>query len=150
MHIDAIQGHSFPPRELRPEERLSVANYARAVGGENPAYRSSEAARRAGYDARPIPRAMLTFFNTLDETDLTEVMGIVYGKTLFAGTDSEWGVVATEADTLVGQTHVDEAYERTGKDGVPRQFLVLRTEFHTKEGELVSRQRITFIEKVAE
>jgi len=89
---------------------------------------------------------MLTFFNTLDETDLTEVMGIVYGRTLFAGTDSEWGVVATERDVLVGQTHVDEAYERTGKDGATRQFLVLRTEFHTKSGELVSRQRITFIE----
>lgn len=148
MNIDAIRGHSFPPRELRPEERLSVANYARAVGSQNPAYLSTDAARAAGYDSRPLPRAMLTFFNTLDETDLTEVMGIVYGRTLFAGTDSEWGVVATEQDTLVGQTHVDEAYERTGKDGAPRQFLVLRTEFHTKEGELVSRQRITFIEKV--
>lgn len=149
MNIDAIQGHSFPPRELRPEERLSVASYARAVGSENPTYLSTDAARVAGHRARPLPRAMLTFFNTLDETDLTDVMGIVYGKTLFAGTDSEWGDVATEVDIVVGQTHVDEAYERTGKDGVGRQFLVLRTEFHTKEGELVSRQRITFIEKVA-
>lgn len=148
MHIDAIQGHSFPPRELCPEVRLSVANYARAVGAENPAYFSTAAARAAGFGARPLPRAMLTFFNTLDESDLTEVMGIVYGRTLFAGTDSEWGVVATEVDTVVGQTHVDEAYERTGKDGTKRQFLVLRTEFHTTQGDLVSRQRITFIEKV--
>ena len=46
------------------------------------------------------------------------------------------------------QTRVAEAYERPGKDGIARQFLVLLTEFHTPQGELVSRSRLTFMERV--
>ncbi len=149
MNIDGVQGLAFSPRELVPEERVSVPTYARTVGATDATYSRTETARSRGYAARPLPLAMLTFFNTIDESDVQDVLGIVYGKTLYTGTEFEWGTVATEVEPLVGQTRVADAYECVGRDGTKRQFLVLLTEFHTKEGELVSRQRITFIEKAA-
>lgn len=148
MHIAAIQGHIFPPRELVPERSLSVANYARVVGASDDAYFDSAAARAAGFDSRPVPLALLTFFHTMDESDLLDVLGVTYGKTLYGGIEFEFGEVATERQKLIGQTRVAEAYERPGKDGVTRQFLVLQTEFHTATGALVSRSRLTFMERV--
>jgi len=148
MHIAAIQGHVFPPRDVVPERNLSGANYARVLGSDDERFYSSEAAQQSGFDSRPLPLAMLTFFHTMDESDLLNTLGVTYGKTLFGGIEFEFGAVATERQKLVGQTRVAEAYERPGKDGVMRQFLVLQTEFHTPDGNLVSRSRLTFMEKV--
>ncbi|MDP1818606.1 MAG: MaoC family dehydratase N-terminal domain-containing protein [Acidimicrobiales bacterium] len=135
--------------EIVPERLVSPPLYARAIGSEEQAYYSTDAALAAGLRGRPSPG--LAFFHTVDEDALTEVIGVVYGRTLAAGAESEFGVMATERDTVIGQTYVEEAYRRPGKDGTMRQFLVLTTEFRLKEtDELVSRSRITFIEKETE
>lgn len=147
MNIDEIQGLRFPPVEIVPEELVSPPIYARAIGSEQREYYSTAAARAAGLRGRPVPG--LAFFHTVEENALTEVLGVTYGRTLAAGSETELGVVATEADTVIGQTYVESASRRPGsKDGVVRQFMVLATEFRIKDtDELVSRSRITFIEK---
>jgi hypothetical protein len=66
---------------------------------------------------------------------------------LAAGVEMEYGVVVTEQDPLVGQARVADAYERTGKDGARRQFLVLETEFRNRSGDMVTRMTVTFIER---
>lgn len=147
MKVDGIKGYAFPAREVRPEEVLSVSGFARVVGSPDRWFYSTDEAQKAGYAARPLPRGLPLFFNAVTESELIETLGIAYGKTLAAGIEVEYGAVATERDALVGQAHVADAYERAGKDGAVRQFLILETEFRTSQGEMVNRTRVTFIER---
>src|SRR5688572_3701010 len=123
MKIDGVKGHAFPARTIRPEEIFSVNHLARAIGSTDRRFFSTEAARAAGYGSRPLPPGIPFFFNAVTEQELLEVLGVVYGKTLAAGIEVQYGVVACEGDTLEGQLRVADAYERTGKDGALRQFL---------------------------
>ena len=148
MNIDGVAGLEFPAREIRGEERFSVSAYARSISSSNDVYFSTAAAQAAGYAARPLPPMMPAFFNTVDEIDLLETLGISYGKTLIAGVEVAHGVVATERDLLTAQSKVKEAYERVGKDGRRRQFLILETEVRTEGGREVTRSTMTFIEAV--
>ena len=148
MRIDEIRDHVFPAHEFTPEMRLSGPNYARVIGSSDARFFSTSAATACGYPSRPLPLGMLTFFHTVDEPDLLETLGITYGKTLFGGLEIEFGDVVTEQQALVGQTSVVESYERSGSDGRTRQFLVLQTEFKTTDGRLISRSRLTFIERL--
>lgn len=147
MKIEAVKGHAFPAREVRPEEVLSVSGFARVVGSPDRCFYSTDEAQKAGYAARPLPPGLPLFFNAVTEPELLETLGISYGKTLAAGIEVEYGAVATERDVLVGQARVADAYERAGKDGAVRQFLILETEFRTSRGDMVNRTRITFIER---
>lgn len=149
MNVESTKGLKFPARTIVAEEALSVANYARVLCSPERAFYSSEAANAAGYAGRPLPPAMLMFFNTLSEKDLTDTLGVSYGRTLLAGAEFEFSAVAaTERDTIVGQTVVESASERTGRDGQARQFMTLVTEFQTIEGVPISRSKATFIERV--
>ena len=148
MRIDGMAGYRFPVREFLPEEFLCVAQYARVIGSTDPVYFSTEAARAAGFKARPLPHAIFSFFQAVPERELYDTLQLTFGKTLFAGSETETGVVATEIDTVLGRTWVEEVYEKTGRDGVDRQFLVLVTQFSVKEtDEMIMRSRLTFIEK---
>jgi hypothetical protein len=146
VNVDGMKGFAFPPREVRPEETLSVSNLARVVGSPQRCFYSTEEAQRAGYAARPLPPGVPFFFNAVTETELLDTLGIAYGKTLAAGIDVECGVIVTERESLIGQARVLDAYERMGKDGVLRQFLVLESEFHSGTN-MVNRTRITFVER---
>jgi hypothetical protein len=148
MRIDGMAGYRFPAREFLAEEFLCVAQYARVIGSTDPVYFSTAAARAAGYPARPLPHAIFSFFQAVPERELYETLELTHGKTLFAGAETETGVVATEVDTVNGQTWVEEVYEKTGRDGVDRQFLVLMTRFSVRETEeMIMQSRLTFIEK---
>jgi hypothetical protein len=149
VNIDR-NGHRFPARDITPERVLSVPLMAQSIYSEEPAYYRTDAAREAGYRARPLPPGMLAFFHTMDEKDLSEVLGVTYGKSLAASAEMTQGVVATELDPLVGESWVENAWTKEGKDGVARQLLVLATEFRLQAtNEVVSTSRITFIERQA-
>ena len=147
MKIDGMKGFTFPARELRLEEAFSVNLIARVINSPDRFYSDTDAAHAAGYAARPLPRGLPVFFNAVTEAELLDNLGIVYGKTLAAGLEVECGAIATERDVLVGEARVVDAYERTAKDGGLRQFLVLEADFHTAGGDLVTRTRVTFIER---
>ena len=149
MNVDEVAGHVFPAREFVPEEVLGVAQFARVIGSPNRVYYSTAAAREAGFAARPLPQSMLAFLQTIDEADLTDILGIKYGKTLAAGAEHVFEHTPTEHDRIIGQSWVDTAYEKAGRDGMVRQFLVLTTEFRLKATDaLISRSTITFVERV--
>lgn len=146
MNIDGVDGRRFPARRIHPDADLAVAVYARVVGAVDPAHRSLGAAARTGHAARPLPAAFLSFFNSLDESDLIETLGITYGSTLFAGIELEFGRTISEADPVDGTTTVVQANRKLGRDGATRQVLVLESEF-VHEGDLVLRARTTFLER---
>ena len=148
MRIEGTRGHRFPPREFVPEEILCVAQYAQVIGSTDKTYFSTAEARAEGYQARPLPPAIFSFFQAVPERELYDTLDLTFGKTLFAGAETETGVVATEVDTVIGQTWVDDVYEKDAKDGGKRQFLFLMTEFTVKEtSEMIMRSRLTFIER---
>lgn len=145
MHIDTV-GRTFAPVTLVPEERLAVAAYARALGIDDPGLRRSRAARDAGLAGRPVPPAMLGFFLVVDADQLTSELGFTWGRTLNAGIDVASFLPVTEGEELEGTAVVEDAWEKPGRDGAARQFLVVRTDFHV-EGDLACRWRVTFIER---
>ena len=147
MKVHGVKGHTFPARELLPEEVFSVAHYARAIASPDRRYYSTEEAQAAGYSGRPLPPGVPLFFNAITEAELLETLGVVYGRTLAAGIEVDYGTVVSEREPLVGQLRVADAYERQGKDGVNRQFLVLEAEYTTRAGDMVNRSRVTFIER---
>ncbi|MEW6475701.1 MAG: MaoC family dehydratase N-terminal domain-containing protein [Actinomycetota bacterium] len=147
MKIDGVKGHVFPVREVRPEEVLSVAHFARVIGSPDRRFYSTEEAQAAGYSGRPLPPGVPLFFNAITEAELLETLRLVYGRTLAAGIEVEYGAVVSEREPLSGRVRVADAYERQGKDGVSRQFLVLEAEYTTRSGDLVNRTRVTFIER---
>ena len=149
MNVEGMAGYAFPVREIRPEEVLSVNQFARSIGSPDRRFYSTAAAQAAGYPARPLPRGLPIFFNAVLEEELLDTLGITYGKTLATGVEMEYGVVVTERDALTGATRVAEAYEQAGTDGRLRQHLVLETEFQNEKGEMVTRMKVTFVERAS-
>ena len=145
MNVDSVGGLVFPAVRIEAEQLLSPPLYASAIGSVHPEYVSTEAARAAGLAGRLLPP--LSFFHTVEESTLLERLGIRYGQTMAVGVEQDFGVLATERDVISGQTVVESAERRTGRDGGCRQVLVLKSEFRLVEtDELVSRSRVTFIE----
>lgn len=146
MRLREAQGRTFQPVRFVLGERLSVVNYARALGLEDPVLISVGRAREAGYAARPVPAAMFGFFLTVPAEALVTELGFTWGRTLNLGIDVVTaGQPVTEEDDVEGQTSVEAVWERPGRDGDTRQFLRLRTDFR-HAGALVCRWRVVFIE----
>lgn len=146
MRLGDVQGRSFQAVRFVPGERLSVVNYARALGIEDPVLISAARAREAGYAARPVPPAMFGFFLTVPAETLVTELGFTWGRTLNLGIDVVTaGRPVTEEDEVEGETSVEAVWERPGRDGNTRQFLRLRTDFR-HAGALVCRWRVVFIE----
>jgi hypothetical protein len=145
MRTDVV-GKTFPVRELRVEERLSIPNFARVIGDDDPVFYRRAAAQAAGYGDRPLPPTLLMFLHALTEEELVQDLGVRYGKTLFAGFDWEFHRVAHEGETLYGQVRVAENYvKQTGGGG--RIFLVLETRFWDRRDEPVVTMHTTFMER---
>jgi N-terminal half of MaoC dehydratase len=148
MRLDGIVGREFGPVEFVVGERLSVLNFARALEVRDPMLLSAASARAQGYRGRPVPPVMFLFFLVIPGEILEGELGFTWGKTLAASTEFDFGRIVTEEDRVTGRSWIDEAYERTGRDGKMRQFLRLRTEFSDESNALVCRSRMLFIERL--
>jgi hypothetical protein len=148
MRLDGVQGREFGPVDFVVGERLSVLNFARALEIKDPVLLSPAGARAHGYPGRPVPPVMFLFFLVIPGEILEGELGFTWGKTLAASTEFDFGRIVTEEDRVIGRSWIDEAYERTGRDGKMRQFLRLRTEFSDENNALVCRSRMLFIERV--
>ena len=147
MDLKRAQDWSYGPATFVIEERLSVANWARALGIDEPVFLRRTSARQAGYAGRPVPAPMYAFFHVVPGAILPEELGFTWGKTLAGAQEFAVGTVACEADRVVGRSFVESAWERTGRDGSARQFLRLTTDFRTDDGELVCRNSVLFVER---
>jgi len=140
-------GSSFPAVGFVAGERLSPANFARALGVDDPLLSRADAARRAGYRGRLVPPAMLGFHLAVAADALVDDLGFTWGKTLNLGIDVDWaGVPVTEEDFLEGRARVAAAWERPAKGGGTRQFLRVETDF-SLEGKSVCRWNVLFTER---
>jgi acyl dehydratase len=148
MRLAEVQGRSFDPVGFVLGDRLSVANYAKALSIDEPLYRSAEEGRAAGWPGRPVPPGMYAFFLAFPD-GVWDELGVTWGRTLAGTIEVEAARLAGEEDWAQGEAHVEAVWERPGRDGDTRQFLRLRSDFTDEKGEFVARWRVTFLEKVA-
>lgn len=146
MRTRDVIGTAFEPVRFRPETRLSVPLYARALGLDHPVLLSTAAASEAGLASRPVPAAMLGFFLAVPADDLVERLGFTWGRTLNVGIAVASRRTVLEHELVEGRASVVDAWERVGSDGGTRQFLVLQADFSV-DGGLACTWRVTFIER---
>lgn len=147
MDLKRAQGWTSGPVEFAVGEHLSVAAYARALSIDEPELGRFDAARAAGWAARPVPPPMYAFFHVVPTAALTDELGFTWGRTLGAAVEFEADRVATEADRISGRARVDAVWERPARDGAARQFLRLTTDFTGEDGALVCRNSVLFMER---
>jgi acyl dehydratase len=123
-------------------ERGKVRELGRALLSDLPAYR--------GLDGLVVPP---TFFTTMflwepDETNPWHLLDIAPGRGLHGSQEYEFpGPPPSPGARLVGQTRIDQIYERQGRRGGTLTFAEVVTDFHDAAGgDLVARSRLTVVE----
>jgi hypothetical protein len=121
-------GFEFDTREFRISKEM-ILEYASVVGESDPRYCDPS---HADFQAAPTLPNLFMGGRVLPE-----------GFPRFArrGFDAGKCVIPKAAiragDVLVGRSHVEDIYEKTGRSG-PMYFIVHRMEFSNQRGELVS------------
>lgn len=153
--LQAMVGESrVTVRELHVEAGKN-AEFAAALGEDDPVYRDPETAAERGLDGVPAP---LTFTQVgrfphyqPDDVDEDEgIQGFDLGldpqRTVHGEQEYEFERVAEVGDVLHGETTLTDVYQREGSRGGTMTFAVYETEFRDQDGELVVTTRLTRIE----
>lgn len=147
MQVVGTEGLSFAPVRFVLGQRLSVANFARALDIDDPLFTDVAHARARGYAGRPVPPTMYAFFQTVTDGQLRDQLGFTWGRTLGAGLEMEAGAALGEEEEVVGRSMVEAAWETEGRDGGTRQLLRLRTDVCRPDGAVACRWRALFLER---
>ncbi len=146
-----------PPRRVRIEHG-PVWSFARAVKDANPIYASERAARRAGFDAVPVPPTF-TFVMTHEgafpdlqpegtppppSADDTAALYSRPGLFLHGEQEFVYHRIPVVGDVLEGRTRVSAPFTREGTRR-PMEFTVYETVWSGPGGEPVVSERITSI-----
>lgn len=133
-------------------EAGKVAEFARAIKDENPAYRDRDAAVEQGHDAVPAP---LTFTRTVlfpryrpegRETRFGFDLGFERQYSIHGEQGFEFERPLYVGDVLTGTTTLEDVYQRTGSRGGTMTFAVFATDFVDENDEQVLTDRSTIIE----
>jgi acyl dehydratase len=135
MALDrALVGRSYPPSAVYEVGRAKIAEFARAIGADDPVHRDPEAARAAGYPdviAPPTFAIVLTLEAAnvvLDDPDVSlDYSRVVHGEQKFAHHRP-----IRAGDRLVATTTIDAVRSVAGND-----LLTTRVDVATEDGEAV-------------
>ena len=127
-------------------EAGKVEEFARAVGDDDPVYRSADAAAGRGLPAIPAP---LTFPRVssfaryrVGRFDLGfDPKFVLHGEQRY-----EYERPLYVGDVLRGDTTLTDVYRRDGRRGGPMTFAEFATEYRTADGECVLTEHATAIE----
>jgi acyl dehydratase len=135
-----------------PVERGKIKEFANAICDPNPVFRDREYASKAGFNdvIMPVTFPMTFVFQQASENAVLESMQTlgmdpvrsVHGEIEFI---CERPVCAGE--TLHGEIHIGNIYEKAGKRGGTMTFVEHETRFYDGSGELAVTVRNIFIEK---
>lgn len=137
-------------------EAGKVAEFARAIGSENPVFYDREAARDAGYDDIPAP---LTFTRVAyfpryraggDDSSFGFDLGFDPERTVHGEQEYEYERQLIVGDTVDGTTRLADVYQKTSGSGRALTFAVLETTYTDQNGDLVLTERRTRIERGGE
>ena len=135
MALDrALVGRSYPPSAVYEVGRAKLAEFAAAIGDDDPVYRDPDAARAAGHpDVIAPPTFAITVslaaaFVVLDDPDV----GLDYSRVVHGEQRFTHHRPIRAGDRLVATTTIDAARTVAGND-----MLTTRVDLATEDGEAV-------------
>lgn len=143
MALDqSFKGRTYPPPWVYEVSREKIKEFATAIGDDNPAYLDPEAARTAGHKDVIAPPTFLTLLNlqAINVIIHDPELGLDYGRMVHADQSFHYARPVRAGDRLTVTTHVDDITARLGND-----FLAIRAEIKTEDGELVCTTRATLV-----
>ncbi|MFC7157039.1 MaoC family dehydratase N-terminal domain-containing protein [Halomarina halobia] len=128
-----------------------VAEFAAAVGDDDPVFRDPEAAADRGFERRPAPptftrSSMFPRYRPDGVGRLGFDLGFDIRYELHGEQAYEFARPVYVGDTLSATTTLTDAYEREGRQGGTMTFAVLETEYVDAGGAPVVTERETLIE----
>lgn len=143
MALDqSFRGRSYPPTWVYEVSREKIKEFADAIGDTHPVYFDPEAAKLAGYQDVIAPPTFVTIINTraIDVIIHDPELGLDYGRMVHADQTFQHARPVRAGDRLTVTTFVDDITARLGND-----FLAIRAEINTEDGELVCTTRATLV-----
>ncbi len=138
---DSAKGKSFPPFEYEVGKE-KIAEYARAVGEDNPVYFERDKAKKAGFRDVPAPPMFAVVYSAgamapavTDPEVGMNLMAMVHGGQEFA-----WGEPVCAGDTITTTAEVIDISEKDGKG-----FYVFESVSKNQDGDEVVRATWTNI-----
>ncbi|GGM52193.1 UPF0336 protein [Longimycelium tulufanense] len=143
MALDqSFVGRSYPSTEVWEVGREKIREFADAIGDDNPLYRDPEAARAAGYPDVIAPPTFAVVLSlkahhlVINDPEL----GLDYSRVVHGDQRFIHHRPMRAGDRLVAAAHVDDIRSRVGND-----FLSMRAEITTEDGEPVCTSRATLV-----
>jgi acyl dehydratase len=115
VNVDA-KGKSFPATEYEVGKE-KIAEYAHAVGEDNPVYFDREAARTAGFRdvAAPPMFAVVYSSRTIAPALFDPEVGMNFAMMVHGGQEFVWGEPVCAGDTITTAATLKDVYEQDGK-----------------------------------
>ena len=143
MALDqSFKGRTYPPTWVYEVSREKIKEFADSIGDANPIYLDPEAARVAGHKDVIAPPTFLMLIN-LRATNVIihdPELGLDYGRMVHADQSFRYERPVRAGDRLTVTAVVDDITTRLGND-----FLAIRAEINTEDGELVCTTRATLV-----
>jgi acyl dehydratase len=110
------KGKVYPPFEYEVGKE-KIAEYARAVGEDNPVYFDREQARAAGFRDIPAPPmfAVVYAMGSVGPGLFDPDVGINFSMMVHGGQEFAWGEPVCSGDTISTSTTVKDIFEKDGK-----------------------------------
>jgi acyl dehydratase len=143
MALDpSFKGRTYQPGWVYEVSREKIKEFADAIGDANPVFHDPEAARAAGHQDVIAPPTFLTLINTraIDVIIHDPELGLDYGRMVHADQNFQHIRPVRAGDRLTVTTIVEDITARLGND-----FLSVRAEINTEDGELVCTTRATLV-----
>ena len=135
MALDrALVGRSYPPSAVYEVGRAKLAEFATAIGSDDPVHRDPEAARAAGYPdviAPPTFAIAVTLEAAMVVLDDPDV-GLDYSRVVHGEQRFTHHRPIRAGDRLIATTTIDAARSMAGND-----LLTARVDLATEDGEPV-------------
>ena len=129
------KGKVYPPFEYEVG-KAKIAEYARAVGEDNPVYFDREQARAAGFRDIPAPPmfAVVYSMGSVGPGLFDPDVGIDFAMMVHGGQEFAWGDPVCSGDTISTATTVKDIFEKDG-----RGFYVFQSVSSNQLGQEVVR-----------
>jgi acyl dehydratase len=138
----SFKGRTYPPAWVYEVSREKIKEFADSIGDANPAFLDQEAARAAGHEDVIAPPTFVTLINlrAINVIIHDPELGLDYGRMVHADQNFQFTRPVRAGDRLTVTTVVEDITTRLGND-----FLSIRAEINTEEGELVCTARATLV-----
>lgn len=135
-------GRVYPPTWVYEVSREKIKEFADSIGDANPLYVDVAAATAAGYPDVIAPPTFVTIINlrAIDAIIHDPALGLDYSRMVHGDQSFTYRRPVHAGDRLVVAAHVDDVATRVGND-----FLSVRAEISTEEGELVVTARALLV-----